>query len=141
MFQGDGFLAPFVYSKILSLNAVFSGIGSGRAAQELPSVAAIISAAANPKKDVMWVEAKNVLTPAWNKYNNLFNTGAEDGKAKVSFLPMMRLFRFAQLFHPRFAQVWVNRTEKPLNLAAEMALPDLRRVLGNSLCQDNGRIF
>ena len=136
LFQGDGFLAPFVYNKILSLNAVFSGIGSGRAAQELPSVAAIITAAANPKKDVMWVEAKNVLTPAWTKYNSLFNAGVEDGEAKVSFLPMMRLFRFAQLFHPRFSQVWINRTEKPLSLAVELALPDLKRLLGDLLCQD-----
>ena len=136
LFQGDGFLAPFVYNKVLSLNAMFNGISSGRAAQELPTVAALITAAKNPRKDVMWVDAKSVLTPVWNKYNSLFNNGAEDGEAKVSLLPMLRLFRFAQLFHPRFSQIWINRTEKPLNLEVEMKTPDLKRVLGESLCQE-----
>jgi hypothetical protein len=136
LFQGDGFLAPFVYDKILSINAMFHGIGAGRAAQELPSVEAIITAARNPNKDLMWTEAKAVLEPPYNKYNNLFNKGVNDGEAKVSLLPMMRLFRFAQLFHPRFCQNWINRKEKPLNLAEEMKLEDLRRVLGAQLCDD-----
>jgi hypothetical protein len=136
LFQGDGFLAPFVYDKILSINAMFHGIGDGRAAQELPNVAAIITAARNPNKDLMWTEAKAILEPAYTKYNNLFNKGAKDGEAKVSLMPTMQLFRVAQLFHPRFCQTWINRKEKPLNLAEAMKLEDLRRLLGAQLCDE-----
>jgi hypothetical protein len=50
-------------------------------------VAAIITAARNPNKDLMWTEAKAVLEPPYNKYNNLFNKGVNDGEAKVSAFP------------------------------------------------------
>ncbi len=134
LFQGDGFLSPFVYGKIMDVNATFNSIQSGRAAQNLPSVAAVIAAATRLSKENMWVDAKKILNPAWVELNGLFNKGELRGEAKVSFLPMMKLFRFAQLFHPRFCQLWINRVERPLSLDEELANTDLRRVLGAGLC-------
>ncbi len=98
--EGDGFLAPFVTSRLAELKTFVDAVNSGQSppVMQMPRVADVLSGFQMGTKAKVWREMQAAMRPGL-EYLYQLNRGDEVGD-NVTYQRSIALFRFAYLLHP-----------------------------------------
>ncbi len=138
--EGNGFIAPYVIYYTMEVRGFISDVMKAAEPSDvshsttMPNVRAILrNLPTHVDTRALWARMKNWLKPgfdyAWKVMGG--KTEDEDG-GKYS----MELFKLAQMLHPSQALQCIRDSGSGVNFQALLAPPMVRRLLGDTLCDD-----
>ena len=126
--EGDGFLAPFVTTRLAELKTFVDAVLGGQAppVMQMPRVVEVLSGFQMGTKAKVWREMQTALRPGL-QYLYQLNRGEEVGD-NVTYQRSIELFRFAYLLHPACAKM-----RQPDFLIAAQFTEPVQAFLGDDL--------
>lgn len=139
--EGTGFLAPFVFEFMVSLQRCFVATRNIQTISKvLPNVrgfCATLPATVNVQH--VWARVHTVIDPPVGYFlDNYFSVNGEgSSSATRNFLESMQLFKFGKLFHCVYGRKWISSGD--FNLESELNVLVVKRfigVLGSTILDD-----
>lgn len=107
-FERSGFVSPFVYQFIDTLNDFVKRIqGALDVCKDLPTVCALIRRNGAANERICWGNAKRALHPGFQYFTEHFVRFSKESKAR-KFEQTLQLYKFCRLLHPVYLLMAVD---------------------------------